>query len=366
MKATVNRTELMKAAQACDRALSTKTTLPILSSMLLSVEAERLLIRGTDLELTMESAAGVRDVEVGQAAIPAETFLSLVKGLSGETVTFTLNEGDTSLLVKCGHSNYKIPVLPPTDYPPSPQVSPGKGFAVDGAALAAGLGRVLGAVATDDTRPNICGTKWEVEGETLRLIATDTHRLHVTTLPVTETSGNLEFVLGRRGSAELAKLLNSDLCTVTVDQNLLEVCSTWGIFTARLTEGQFPNWRRIMPTSLDRLVMVNREVFLAAVKRAGIVAEGNANRLKLALTEEGALAITAQSDEHGEADESVEVASKKGEFEEMAVNYRFMTSTLSAMGDETVYMKTSHPLSPILIHGAEREVFEAVVMPMQF
>lgn len=333
--------------------------------MLLVSEKERLLLRGTDNELTIKTVVEVREAEPGMAAVPAETLLSLVKVLSGDTVTCTLEDGESLLLLKCGRSNYKVPVLPPKDYLPEPLVEHVSGFAIEGDVLSNALGRVLSACATDDTRPAISGVRWEVEGSTLRLIATDTHRLHVNSVPVTEVSGKQVFTLSRRASGELSKIPTRATCMVTVGNNTVEVCSDWWEFNARLTEGEFPKWQRIVPTDEDSCLLINREELLAAARRAGIVAEGNVNRLKLSLTEDGALSLTARSADRGEADESVRISSMKGDIEKMAVNYRFLVDALQAIPDEYVHVNTTSSSKPVLIHGDDRVSFFSVVMPMQ-
>jgi DNA polymerase-3 subunit beta len=369
VRATVNKVELLKAIQTAERAVNTKSSLPILSALMLTVEGAVLTVRATDLEVGIVATCLTLAREPGAAAVPGKQLVEFVRSLPGHDVTLTL--ADNKLEVMGGKSKFKLAVIGgQEEFPVLPKVEPTASFCIPESELKADLERVTIAASAEDTRPILQSLLWETDeaGETLTLTATDTHRLHVATTPINSAIGNLKVLVGARACGELIRLLNgADDASVSVDANQIEVKTHAGTLTARLTEGQFPNVAKVIPTYSGG-VTLQRDDLAEVINRTGLVAKEACNRIFLTFADGQHLNITASAMDLGECEEEMETLGEVGGAadKKLAANCKFLVQAVQACPDEEVQFLHTAAGRPLLIHGKDKSRFLAVVMPMSF
>lgn len=373
MHVTSQRKDIYEAVQSVGRAVSGRSTLPILSHILAQPQGDgSIKLTATDLEMWMECTLPARlqaslDADEGTQGftVPARVFAEILAALPETDVLLERNVGDNKIHLRCARSDYNILGLPAEEFPAPPDVTPTASFALPGQLLKDMIRHVLFAVSTDETRPILTGVLLAFTGDSLKLVATDTHRLAVRTEKIAG-EGSATAIIPARAMNELIRLAGDD-DTVTVSlaqgQARFEVDKT--TMTTRLLEGQFPNYERVIPTSFDRRLTLETEAFQQAVKRASIVARDNAHRVVLE-TEGAQLALSAESGTIGSVRDEIEVA-REGDDITIAFNAKYMNDVLSIVETEGVALELTEPLRPGILRpiGDNATDYLCVLMPMQ-
>ena len=363
MKAICSRKDLFEAVQTAGRAVSSRSSLPILGHLLVRSEEDRLRIAATDLEIGMECVAPAKVEEHGCLTAPARIVTDVLSALPDSDVAISVDESNVVNL-KCDTSDYTILGLPAEDFPMLPEVKDDVSFKMEKSILRESIRRTIFAVSTEEARPQLTGVLL-VLGDDLRFISTDTHRLCVQNSPVISAQGEAQAIVPHRAMAELSRLLTEDEGEVSVSispsQILFKVDEV--SLVSRLIEGQFPNFERVIPAEHDRKLIVPISQFLPGLRRASIVARENSNRV-IVRTANEMLVVTAESGSVGKAYEEVEVI-KEGEDVEMAFNAKYLMDVLGVTEAEAIEVELSGSLSPAVIRGQGEEGYLYVVMPMQ-
>jgi len=371
VKITCNRRVLHEALQHVGRVVSGRTTQPILANVLLEAEEGRLRVVGYDMEIGAESEVKVETHEEGALTVPARQLGELVAGLPDATVELR-SEERSALTVNCGNSQYTILGLPAKEYPPLPRVESEVGFDISQAAMKDLIQCTIFAASRDETRAILTGVLLKWQGNSPRMVATDSYRLAVKTGPPNEVSAiggeaEWEAIIPARALHELSRLLDpgDEDTPLKVRVGEQQIAFAVGPYTlvSRLIEGQFPNYARVIPETAERTITVDREDLLAAIKRAAIVARAEASKLAFR-AQEGMLTITAESGDVGRAHEELP-ATVEGEEIEIAFNAEYLTDVLSVMDCEAVVWQLTEPLSSGLLKPADDPDYLYVVMPMQ-
>jgi DNA polymerase III subunit beta len=375
MQAVCPRKDLYEAVQTVGRAVSGRSTLPILSHILVQPQGGGALkLVATDLEMWMESRltaqlqGGLEDPdETSGFTAPARVFTELLGALPDGDVSMERPEGGNKIHVHCARSDYQILGLPAEEFPAPPDIQATAAFNIKGDLLRDMIRHVLFAVSTDETRPILTGVLLSVKGDTLKMVATDTHRLAVRTAKLEgESEGDSQAIIPARAMNELLRLA-SDEDTISI--SLAPGQARFGVGTTtmvtRLLEGQFPNYERVIPTSFDRKLTLETTEIAKAVKRAAIVARDNANRVVLE-TEGAQLVLSAESDKVGSVREEIEVA-REGDDIQIAFNAKYMVDVLNVVETEGVVLELTEPLRPGILRpiGENATDYLCVLMPMQ-
>jgi DNA polymerase-3 subunit beta len=368
MKAQVNKGELLRAAAIAQKGTAGRSSMPILLSLLLEIEGSTLTLTGTDHNTTFKACCEVTEAEPGSLAVPAAHFMDVLRGLPEPVVS--LEQVGKQLRVQSGRSKYLVPCFTTTvDFPAVPEIEEPVAFTVAGNVLAAALERVLPAVGTDDTRPQLVGIHLSIPegGRSLYLVATDTHRLHVARIELGEeftAPHALAATVPSSVCAELVKLLHgSDDCTIELGKNLVGLSAPWGALFTRLIDGQYPAFRRVIPDHREGL-QFDRRGLVEALKRAATVAAGDAHRVVLAQQEDGGFTLSARSEEFGQAEEAIDTLGGNGPTDPLAMNHKQLVAAVAACPEDIVTLRRGNPAYPVLIVGADPEQFLAVVAPM--
>jgi len=374
MQAVSPRKDLYEAVQTVGRAVSGRSTLPILSHILAQPQGDgSLKLTATDLEMWMESSFPARiqaaigdDEESTGFTVPARVFTEILGALPDADVLLDRPDGGNKIHVRCARSEYNILGLPAEEFPAPPDVTATASFTLSGELLRDMIRHVIFAVSQDETRPILTGVLLSFDGKALKMVATDTHRLAVRTAGVEGGDGSANAIVPARAMNELLRLA-SDEDTVSVSlaqgQARFEVGTT--TMVTRLLEGQFPNYERVIPTGHDRKLTLETGEFAKAVKRAAIVARDNANRVVLE-TEGAQLILSAESGTVGSARDEIEVA-REGDDIQIAFNAKYLNDVLNVVETEGVVLELTEPLRPGILRpiGDGATDYLCVLMPMQ-
>ena len=378
LKAVCPRSMLFEHLQIVGRAVSSRSTLPILSNVFLEGElpsagepSGTLRFMATDLELGIECHAAAVITEPGSLTAPARIFAEVVQNLPEAKVTIEADETNT-VKVTCGSSEYAIRGLPAEEFSSLPPLADPVGFAIPERQLRQIVEQTSFATSPDETRPILTGALLAISAGEGRVVATDTHRLALRKLrgialePSAPREGEVSVIIPARALNELGRVLDAE----SEHPVTIEVTSTQIAFSirdirisSRLIEGEFPKYEKVIPDTFERRAVLNIPELQQALRRALIVAREDANRVVLALGADS-LAITADSQDVGRASERVP-AQVEGEPLEIAFNARYLLDALAAMDAEQVQMELCGALNPGTLQIVGDEDYTYVLMPMQ-
>ena len=364
MKVICARKDLNEGVQTAARAVTARTSLPILGHLLITAEDERLRIAATDLEIGMECVVEANVQEPGSLTVPARYMTEVLNTLPETDVALSVDE-NFAVGIKCATSDFSILGLPPEEFPMLPEVKEEVSFIIDGDVLREGIRKTSFAVGVDESRAILTGILMQVTESGLKLVATDTHRLCVLDCPLVEVRGEVNAIVPGRAMNELSRIVPEGEGTVSVGISSSQVKFKAGdtVLISRLIEGQFPNFEKVIPTEYTKKLIIPREQFEASLKRVAIVAKENSNRA-IIQTDDGKLTLTAESGTVGRAHEEVEVV-KKGEDTRMAFSTRYLLDVLGVIDTEAVEMELTGEVNQALIRPQDSTDYLYVVMPMQ-
>lgn len=364
MKVICARKDLFEGVQTAGRAVSSRTSLPILGHLLVKAEEDKLRIAATDLEIGMECLVDANIQEPGSMTVPAKVLTEILAALPDTDVSLSVDESNTVSL-KCGTSDFSILGLPPEEFPLLPEVKEEVKFTIEDDVLREGIAKTSFAISADESRAILTGILLQVTGESLKLVSTDTHRLCVFDCPIAECEGTENAIVPGRALTELARIVPEGQGTVSVgispSQVMFRVDST--ILVSRLIEGQFPNFEKVIPHEFTKKLTVPTEQLLQSVKRVAIVARENENRT-IVQTQSGTLVLSAESGNVGKAHEEVEII-KEGDDFKMAFSSRYLLDVLNVIDTEAIEAELTGEASPAAIRPQGQDNYVYVLMPMQ-
>jgi DNA polymerase III subunit beta len=367
LKLTVSRETFLARLGIAVRGASTRSAIQTLSGVLLRVDDGRAELQATDMELGVRVALEARDSAAGQAVIPARLLLDVVRSLPKDELTLEYRSSHQDVEVVSGPARFHLRTLPTEDFPKLPDAPAEAGLSVPADAFVDTIGRVARAASRDETRPHLTGVLVTASGNELRMVATDSYRLSVKeTALESALTGDLEANVPARTLQELGRIATAgEAETIGVAALENQVIFTVGdvVLSSRLVEGRFPNYQQLLPESYEHELKVSREELLEVVRRIGLLAQKNAP-LRLRFSE-GALDVSAQTPDVGEASESLPVPFS-GEELEIGFNPEFFRDGLDSAESEELVLKLISPLRPGLIESSgENGGFRYLVMPIR-
>ena len=365
MKFRCERDVLAEALGAAGRAVSSRGTnaLPgVLSGVRLEVNGDLLTVTGTDLELTIEVTASVAGTVDGVAVLPSRLAGDVVRSLSSGAVTLDVSADEASFTA--GRSRFALRTLPADDFP---KVTPAVGEAVtiDAAAFAEALRQVVRAASTDESRPILTGVLLASEDDGLRLVATDSYRLAVRDLPgTTVLAADQRVLVPSKALQELVRLLGGGgQLSVRLGEREATFEAQGARLTTRLIEGEFPNYRQLIPKSYPNRLVVGREPLLEAIKRVKLLAR-ESSPIRLTLGADG-LELTAVTQDVGQASESLD-AGYDGTELTVAFNPEYLSAGVEAVPGDEVVLETLDPMKPAVVRpGGGDDDFLYLLMPVR-
>jgi DNA polymerase-3 subunit beta len=367
MKLTISKEQLIAGLQAVQNIVSNRTTLPVLSNVLLRAEGNRLDLTATDLDVTISSAVEATVERPGAITLPAKKLFGIVRELPTQSIELDLDDKNMCRITS-GASYYKIHGLPPEEFPAMPKFAENRKITIAQDKLRGLLKKTSFAISTDESRFVLNGIFVSLKEHTLTLVATDGRRLALAEEGVDIPANSQgECIIPSKAINELNRLLqtqNEVEIKFTDNQVAFTLQGEKGFATiiiSKLIEGNYPNYKQVIPGECKERVPLVREEFLQALRRAEIMTSEKSNSVKLNFTK-NKVEITANTPEVGEARESIAV-NYKGPDMAIAFNPTYMMDPLKALDNDEVYLELIDELSPglIKINGP----FLYVLMPMR-
>ncbi len=367
MKLTIAKDQIIGGLQAVQNIVGVRTTLPILSNVLLRATEGRLELTATDLDVTIVSAVEAQVSRPGATTLPVKKLFSIVRELATPELELEVDDKNCCSL-RAGASFFRINGLAAEEFPPIPKFADKKHVALPQDKLKGMLRRTAFAVSTDETRYVLNGIFCSLKEHKVTLVATDGRRLALTDEEVDITADSqADIIVPTKAISELGRLLQEkgevDI-TLTENQAAFSLKNESGssvLVVTKLVDGTYPNYRQVIPTESKERISLVREELLQALRRAEIMTSDKSNSVKLAFSK-NSLAITANTPEVGEARESLAINYKGKDFG-IAFNPSFLLDALKALDTDEVFLELTDELSPgvLKINGP----FLYVIMPMR-
>lgn len=365
MKLTTKREELVAKLSVVSRAVSTRAATQALSGVLVRAAEGRVTLSATDLDMGLETTVDAQVDSEGSVLLPGRLLAEVVRSLAEPTVEIELREAEQDVEIRSGSSSFHLRVLPAEDFPELP--APGEqNLKIPAKELGASIELVARAASRDDMRPVLTGVFVTAGGTEMTMVATDSYRLAVKrTVLEADLGGEIEANIPARALRELGRILSTEgveEATVSLLPNQAVFQAGAILLTTRLIDGQFPNFRQLLPESYEHDVRLPRSEFLDVTRRVSQLAQRNAP-LRLAFSA-GELAVSAETPDVGDARETMPAAFE-GEDLEIGFNPEFLKEGIESVEGEEVLLRLISPLRPGLLQPVEGEDFRYLVMPIR-
>ena len=365
MKLTTKREELVSKLSIVSRAISNRAATQSLSGILLSASEGNVTLSATDLEMGLKTGLEAEIGSEGSVLLPGRLLAEVSRSLGDETVEIELREAERDVEIRNGGSSFHLRTLPAEDFPSFP-ASDGEPLKIPAAALAATVELVAGAASRDDMRPVLTGVLVNAGAQEMTMVATDSYRLAVKRTELEGgIDGELEANIPARALRELSRILSSegvDEVTVTLLTNQAVFKAGAIVLSTRLIDGQFPNFRQLLPESYEHDVRLPRSEFLDVTRRISQMAQRNAP-LRLSFAP-GELKVAAETPDVGDAEETMPAAFD-GEPLEIGFNPEFLKEGIERVEGDEVVLRLISPLRPGLLQPVDNEDFRYLVMPIR-
>ncbi len=367
MKISLERDVLLGQLQSVSRVASTRSAIQALSGIQLDAGAGACELRATDMEVGLRVPLDADVAREGVVVLPARLLVDVVRSLPPGTVSLELRAAEQDVELAAGKATFHIRTLRTEDFPPFPEPDPDRAISIPAKVFVDTARKVAGSASRDETRPVLTGISVAAHGRELRMVATDSYRLSVKETQLdADLSAPFEANVPARALTELGRVVDSaeddDVLSVSIGHNQVLFVLGRVILSSRLIDGQFPNYRQLLPESFEHELHLAGGEFTDVVRRVSLLAQKNAP-LRLAFTP-GELTVSAQTPDVGEALESLPVAFQ-GEPLEIGFNPEFLRAGLEAIDEGDVVLKLISPLRPGLIEAADGSRFQYLIMPIR-
>lgn len=364
MKLSINRTELANALSIVLKGVSTRSTLPVLAGILIEAKQDRIILQATDLELSIQYSVAALVEEEGRTVVPGKLFSDIVKNLPDAAVH--VEASDEQAFITCDTSSFSIRTLNAEDFPGFPHVDTHQKIEIPFHQFATMVKRVSRVVSRDESRAILTGVLITLEAGVLRMVATDSYRLAITDAPLPDSSADeFQAVISGAFLSEIASLpkTESPVSLALADNQIVVTCEDT-VFINRRIEGNFPNYKQLLPDSYVTRATLDVDKLVASVKRASLLGSAS-SPVRFDLNHDSQTAqITAASQDVGSAQEILP-CTVEGEDVEIAFNYAYVLDGLGAIATDQVYLEVQSSLKPGIFRALEPENFLYLVMPVR-
>lgn len=365
MKLTTKREQLTEKLSVVSRAVSTRAATQALSGILVSAGESGVVLTATDGEMGLRTELEAEVGAPGEALLPGRLLAELARSLGDEKVELELRSSERDVEIRSGGSSFHLRTLPAEDFPRLPEAG-GEPLKIPAAALAETVDLVARAASRDDMRPVLTGVLVSASGREMTMFATDSYRLAVKRTELeSEIGGELEANIPARALRELGRIVGAG----GVEEVAVSLLPNQAVFEAggivlstRLIDGQFPNFRQLLPESYEHDVRLPRGELLEVARRVSQLAQRNAP-LRLSFST-GELKVSASTPDIGDAEETMPAAFE-GEPLEIGFNPEFLKDGIDSIGGDEVLLRLISPLRPGLLQPVEGEDFRYLVMPIR-
>ena len=362
LKTTCARDELLRALGIVSRGVSTRTTVQILAGILLDAREGKLLLAATDMELSLRTSLETKVDAEGSVVVPGRLLLDIARLLPEAEVSLEHRLEEPVVEVRCGSASYRLHTYNAEDFPRLPDTEGVELHEVDRETLLETVARVSRSASRDESRPVLTGVLVHFEPGKLVMAATDSYRLSVKETGLEGTVPELEAIVPARALGELARIAGEgDKIVLGVHENQVVFGTGDAWLTTRRIDGQFPNYKQLVPEAFEHELSLPREELLDVVRRVSVMAQRNSPlRLRFA---DGELTVSAQTQDVGEARESLPV-SFGAEALEIGFNAEFLRDGIDSVTGDQVRLKLISPLRPAVLQG-DSDDFLYLIMPIR-
>ncbi len=362
MKFSVAKDKLLEGLQTVQNVVSTRTTLPILSNVLIRAENGALHFTTNDLDVGMSCSVEAAIEKPGGTTIPARRLAGIVKELPSSEVSVEV-DGKNVASISCGPSFFKMLCLPEDEFPALPKLEKAKAFTLQQKVLKDALRKTSYGISTDETRYVLNGILFSFKENKLTLVATDGRRLALVDIEAEfPRSNEVDVVVPAKCITELQRLLGDEgEVKLAIGENHVSFEAGGKLLVSKLIEGNYPNYRQVIPQESRERITIERELFLNAVRRVALLSSEKSNSVKLNFSKNN-LEITANTPDIGEAHESLAISYKGKDFS-IAFNPGFLQDPLRNLTEEEVHLDVTDEMSPGVIKI--NTPFLYVLMPMR-
>ncbi|WP_430610532.1 DNA polymerase III subunit beta [Enterococcus sp. DIV0876] len=361
MKLTLNRSEFMQELQTVQRAISTKTTIPILTGVKITLTDQGLTLTGSNADISIETflsadneKAQMKIEQTGAIVLQARFFSEIVRRLPENTLTLEVLENN-QVAITSGKANFTVNGLDADSYPHLPVVESQNAIEIPGHILNKIVSETVFAVSQHESRPILTGVHFVLEDQKLLAVATDSHRLSQRVIPLDSGDTAFNIVIPGKSLTELSRSLTDEEEAIQIsimDNQVLFQTNTMK-FYSRLLEGTYPDTNRLIPSSFNTEIEFSVPELLQAIERASLLShEGRNNIVRLAISEE-AVVLYGNSPEIGKVEEDLNFTSVTGDPLEISFNPDYMKAALRAFGDTSIVIRFISAIRPFTLEPTE-------------
>lgn len=356
--------DLSDAALKVSRAISNKTTNPILEGIKLVADNDYITISATDLELAIEKKIKAEVKVEGETVIPGRFFTEFIKKLNKEKIELSLNDKN-QLKIKYTDSEGSIQCYNPLEYPSFNKIDSSEFFSVSQEDLKDLINKTIFSVAMDDSRPILKGCLFEIEDKKINSVALDGYRLALCNKELKHSTVKTNIIIPARSLSELSKLLedSDDIINIYIQKNYIMIDLNETKIISRLLDGDFLNYKQIIPENFETSVVINKKQFEDALDRASLLSKVGQNNLVKFDIKENSMEITSNSD-IGNIFEKIN-ASFKGKDLKIAFNARYFTECCRNITDEFIKLNFNQPTNPCIITPIDNSMYKYLILPVR-
>src|SRR4051795_9277497 len=368
MKLTITREQLQEGLVAVAASVPAKTTLPILSNILLEATKDGIRLSGTDLDIAVSTTVAASVDQEGAITLPARKLVEIVRELPSAAIRLTAS-GEQRVTIECGRSKFRLLGLPREEFPAFPGVKVEGGWRAPAKDLQKLISHVAFAASTEESRPILNGVLWELRPEKMRMVATNGHRLARMDVPTPASggAGTADLIVPPKALEQIRRLFASDdeIEIAKSDNHLGFRSPTTQVFS-RLIEGPYPNYEQVIPRENDKSATVDKAAMAAALRRMSVVASDQTHRIRLAFSG-GNVKFSVQTPDLGEAQDELAVT-YEGEPLEIGFNAMYLLEILKYMPTDEVRFTFKAPERATTIEPVgwnDPASYLALVMPLR-
>lgn len=377
MQFSIQKEYLVRGVQDVMKAISSRTTIPILTGIKVVATAQGITLTGSDSDISIESRIPIEEegkiiteiLQPGSVVLPAKYFSEIVKKLPQETVSIEINDQFLAS-IRCGKAQFNLNGFDADEYPHLPQIEEHHVFSLSSDLLKNIIRQTVYAVSTSETRPILTGVNWRIYNSSLSCVATDSHRLAMRKAPIHDISDEFEanVVIPGKSLNELNKILDEsdEAIEIVITDNQILFKSKHLLLFSRLLEGSYPDTSRLIPTESKTSLLLNTKDFLQAIDRASLLArEGRNNVVNLMTLEGNRVEISSISPEIGKVEEEVQCSNIDGEELKISFSAKYMMDALKALDGTEIEIQFTGAMRPFLIRAEQDERMLQLILPVR-
>lgn len=375
MKISIKRQYFIEQLNHCLKAISPRTTLPILSGIKIDVSDDQMVLTGSDseisIEITIPTEINNEEIleieETGSVVLTGRFFVDIIKKLSGEFVDLETNES-FSTKITAGKSEFNLSGQDANQYPLLPEVSDADSLVLSSAVLKTIINQTNFAVSLSETRPVLTGVNWIFKDDHISFTATDSHRLALRKLlDKTFNTDASNAIIPGKSLSELSKILSDSEDDVEINLSQNQVLFTYGNmrFISRLLEGNYPDTTRLFPENYETKVTVNNDEFYHAIDRVSLLAREGGNNVIRMTVENSQVELASNSPEVGTVNEEVNASHTEGEDIKISFNSKYMMDALRAIQSEEVSIEFFGTMRPFTITPSDSDEVVQLILPIR-